>query len=165
MTLPFANDHAYFSAGVASDETHEDEDPTEVKQTPVSAFKTNLASRLKAEVQETSPCLQEGAEDKQFARWTTTWGQQFSVLLRRGVKERKHEAFSTIKIVQVLMVAFLSGLLWWQSDIINLQDQVTNVSLAHMFLYMLRYPHDITFEHHLPQWTMSISSFPDNSAS
>ncbi|XP_058218325.1 ABC transporter G family member 9 [Rhododendron vialii] len=110
--------------GVASDESHEDEDPTVVKQTLVSSFKTNLADKLKAEVQETGPCRRDGAEDKQFARWSTTWGQQFSVLLRRGVKERKHEAFSTVKIVQVLVVAFLSGLLWWQSDITNLQDQI-----------------------------------------
>lgn len=133
----FANDHTYFSVGVASDESHGDEDPAVVKQTLVSAFKTNLADKLKAEVQETGPCLRDRAEDKQFARWSTTWGQQFSVLLRRGVKERKHEAFSTVKIVQVLVVAFLSGLLWWQSDITNLQDQVTKIVLiSFLFIYI-----------------------------
>lgn len=56
--------------------------------------------------------------------WMTSWWEQFNVLLRRGLKERKHEAYSGLKIFQVLSVSILSGLLWWQSDISHIQDQV-----------------------------------------
>ncbi|KAK9950594.1 hypothetical protein M0R45_006078 [Rubus argutus] len=49
---------------------------------------------------------------------------QFSVLFWRGVKERKHESFSGLKIGEVVTVALLCGLLWWQSDISHLQDQI-----------------------------------------
>ncbi|CAL5402964.1 unnamed protein product [Camellia sinensis] len=107
---------------ISSDSSREDQNA--VKQTLVSAFKTNIADKLKSETHETGHHHGGGGlQDKQFERWNTTWWQQFSVLLRRGVKERKHQAFSFLKIGQVLVVSFLAGLLWWQSDISHLQDQ------------------------------------------
>jgi len=101
--------------------------PGTVKQNLVSAYKSNLANKLKSEVHEIDDPSQDGLNDKQVSRWATTWWQEFSVLLIRGVKERKHDSFSGLKIGQVLVVAFLSGLLWWQSDVSHLQDQV-NIS-------------------------------------
>ncbi|XP_021608822.2 ABC transporter G family member 9 [Manihot esculenta] len=95
-----------------------------VKQSLVSAYKSNLADKLKAEVHENDNHLQDGESDKQFAGWATTWWQQFAVLFRRGVKERRHESFSSLKIGQILIVALLAGLLWWQSDTSHLQDQI-----------------------------------------
>ncbi|XP_062170526.1 ABC transporter G family member 9 [Alnus glutinosa] len=110
--------------GESSDD-HKHEDQILVKQTLVSAYKCNLADKLKAELQEiNSNQFQDGCEDKQFGRWSTTWWQQFSVLFKRGVKERRHESFSGLKIGEVLVVAFLAGLLWWQSDASHLQDQI-----------------------------------------
>lgn len=94
-----------------------------IKKTLVSAYKSNLADKLKAEIQNNDNHLQGGMEDKQFRRWSTTWWQQFTILLRRGVKERRHDSFSGLKIGQVLVVSLLCGLLWWQSDISHLQDQ------------------------------------------
>jgi hypothetical protein len=113
--------YAYAVVGVSSNS----EVPGSVKQNLVSAYKSNLASKLKSEVQDIDDQPQDGLNDQKVARWATTWWQQFSVLLRRGVKERKHDSFSGLKIAQVLVVAFLSGLLWWQSDVSHLQDQVT----------------------------------------
>ncbi|KAJ6950250.1 hypothetical protein NC651_004038 [Populus alba x Populus x berolinensis] len=100
------------------------EAPGTVKQNLVSAYKSNLASKLKSEVHEIDDPSQDGLNDKQVSRWATTWWQEFSVLLIRGVKERKHDSFSGLKIGQVLAVAFLSGLLWWQSDVSHIQDQI-----------------------------------------
>uniref|UniRef100_A0A5B7BSZ5 Putative ABC transporter G family member 9 n=1 Tax=Davidia involucrata TaxID=16924 RepID=A0A5B7BSZ5_DAVIN len=108
--------------GVSPDDSREDQ--TVIKQALVSAFKSKIADKLKTELEEIDSHFHEGLEDKQYARWTTTWWQQFIVLLRRGVKERKHESFSGLKIGQVLVVAVLSGLLWWQSDVTHLQDQI-----------------------------------------
>ncbi|GFY97424.1 hypothetical protein Acr_11g0017300 [Actinidia rufa] len=100
-------------SSVSSDDSQEDQDV--VKQTLVVAFKANIADDLNAGLHETGPDhLLNRLEYKKFGRWTTTWWQQFSVLLRRGVKERKHNSFLGLKIGQVLVVAFLSGLLWWQ---------------------------------------------------
>ncbi|XP_042478186.1 ABC transporter G family member 9 [Macadamia integrifolia] len=107
--------------GVSSDNSEEDK--LAVKQDLISAYKSKLADKLKAELNETSNQLSDGTRHKQFGRWCTTWGQQFSVLLHRGLKERRHESFSGMKIGQVLVVAFLSGLLWWQSSD-HLQDQI-----------------------------------------
>ncbi|KAK9269734.1 hypothetical protein L1049_001512 [Liquidambar formosana] len=107
--------------GVSSDDSQDNQ--TVTKQILISAYKNHLAANLKEELQNRDNHLQDGLENKEFAQWSTTWCQQFSVLFRRGVKERKHESFSGLKIGQVLVVAVLSGLLWWQSDVSHLQDQ------------------------------------------
>jgi len=118
------------SAGIPCDEPREDQ--AVVKQKLVTAYMTNIAPDLKAELQQQDGQIQEVPHNKQFPRWTTTWCQQFSVLLRRGLKERKHESFSGLKIGQVLVVAFLAGLLWWQSK--SLQDQARKSPL--LFLHI-----------------------------
>ncbi|XAR56131.1 hypothetical protein NMG60_11036482 [Bertholletia excelsa] len=107
--------------GISSDDM---ENPMEVKQTLVSAFKTQMASNLQEELEQNDSPDEEGLEEKHLERWSTTWWQQFTILLRRGLKERRHESFSGLKIMQVFVVAFLCGLLWWQSDIAHLQDQI-----------------------------------------
>nr|XP_009799080.1 PREDICTED: ABC transporter G family member 22-like isoform X1 [Nicotiana sylvestris]XP_009799081.1 PREDICTED: ABC transporter G family member 22-like isoform X1 [Nicotiana sylvestris]XP_016440365.1 PREDICTED: ABC transporter G family member 22-like isoform X1 [Nicotiana tabacum]XP_016440366.1 PREDICTED: ABC transporter G family member 22-like isoform X1 [Nicotiana tabacum] len=45
-----------------------------------------------------------------------TWNQQFSILFTRGIKERSHEYFSSLRIIQVIATAIIVGLLWWHSD-------------------------------------------------
>ncbi|KAF9666811.1 hypothetical protein SADUNF_Sadunf16G0267300 [Salix dunnii] len=115
---------ADFLLDLANGVSSSTEAPGTVKQNLVSAYKNNLANKLKSEVQEIDDPSQDGLNDMQVSRWATTWWQQFYVLLIRGVKERKHDSLSGLKIVQVLVVAFLSGLLWWQSDASNIQDQM-----------------------------------------
>lgn len=66
-------------------------------------------------------------------QWTTSWWLQFKVLLVRGLRERKHESYSGLRIFQVMSVSILSGLLWWHSDISHIQDQVIT--------YILQLPH------------------------
>ncbi|KAL8510331.1 hypothetical protein ACS0TY_017223 [Phlomoides rotata] len=100
-----------------------EEDPTTIKRTLVSSYKTHLSESVKNELA-TDSQLNIPLESKKFKGWSNTWWVQFSVLLRRGIKERKHEIFSSIKISQVLIVAILTGLLWWQSDVNHLQDQI-----------------------------------------
>ncbi|XP_077243229.1 ABC-2 type transporter family protein [Tasmannia lanceolata] len=108
--------------GVSSDDAGEDR--AVVKQYLASAYNSNLADKVKKEVKEIENYGTESMQEKRMERWNTSWWEQFTVLLQRGVKERKHEAFSGLKIVQVLVVAFLTGLLWWQSGISHLQDQI-----------------------------------------
>ncbi|XP_073149876.1 ABC transporter G family member 22-like isoform X2 [Henckelia pumila] len=55
-----------------------------------------------------------------------SWYEQYSILFWRGLKERKNDYFSWLRITQVLATAVILGLLWWQSGGDNpkeLQDQ------------------------------------------
>ncbi|XP_022142774.1 ABC transporter G family member 9-like [Momordica charantia] len=100
------------------------EEPAMIKQKLVSSYKTNIAVKLESEQQELTDEHWFGVEsdkDKNFERWSTTWWQEFCVLLRRGIKERKYESFSGLEVGQVLVIAFFCGILWWQCD--DLQDQ------------------------------------------
>lgn len=104
---------------------NDSEDPTMVKEKLILAYKNDLASKMKVEMQEEGQSVvRHESESKEIQKWPTTWWQQFSVLLRRGLKERKHETFDFLKIAQVVVVAFIGGLLWWQSDLTHLQDQI-----------------------------------------
>ncbi|KAE8681072.1 ABC transporter G family member 9 [Hibiscus syriacus] len=95
-----------------------------VKKTLVSEYKSNIAEQLREELNEHCDQLHNRTEHKKFERWPTTWWQQFTELLQRGLKERKHESFSIFNTAEALAVAVLLGLLWWQSGIAHLQDQI-----------------------------------------
>ncbi|XP_021808246.1 ABC transporter G family member 9-like [Prunus avium] len=110
------------ASGLAPDGSHENK--SKPRQSLALAYKHSRLDSLKAQLQETnSRQFQDGSEDKSLAKWPTTWWQQFSVLLKRGLKERRHESFSGLQIGQVVAVALLAGLLWWQSNFSHLQDQ------------------------------------------
>ncbi|KAI3837891.1 hypothetical protein MKW92_000135 [Papaver armeniacum] len=96
-----------------------------VKQQLISAYKTTLEDKVKSEMDSEGDLLDyKDHDDKDFGRWSTSWGQQFWVLLRRDIKERKNEAFSSLKISQISVMSLLCGLLWWKSSTAELQDQI-----------------------------------------
>ncbi|XP_047318605.1 ABC transporter G family member 9-like [Impatiens glandulifera] len=102
---------------------------TNVKNTLISYFKNNNEVKsLTKELQVTTNDFHENSREKRkdhgTRKWSTTWWQQFTVLFKRGLKERRHESFSGLVIAQVLFGAILSGLLWWKTDADNIQDQV-----------------------------------------
>ncbi|KAG7628226.1 P-loop containing nucleoside triphosphate hydrolase [Arabidopsis thaliana x Arabidopsis arenosa] len=49
--------------------------------------------------------------------WGLSWWEQYCLLSLRGIKERRHDYFSWLRVTQVLSTAIILGLLWWQSDI------------------------------------------------
>ncbi|KAJ4954216.1 hypothetical protein NE237_031048 [Protea cynaroides] len=58
--------------------------------------------------------------------WGATWWEQYSILFSRGLKERRHEYLSSLRLIQVIAMAIITGLLWWHSDVSSpkrLQDQ------------------------------------------
>ena len=57
-------------------------------------------------------------------QWSTSWYEQFRVLLSRSLKERRYEAFNKLRIFQVISVATLGGLLWWHTSPNHIQDRV-----------------------------------------
>ncbi|XP_059648636.1 ABC transporter G family member 21 [Cornus florida] len=126
--------------GVAPDTKHDDqheshgrpdhhEDQNSIKQSLISSYRKNLYPAVKDEIHRscrdavrpaTGPSPSRTCENQ----WTTSWWMQFKVLLERGLKERKHESYSCLRIFQVMSVSILSGLLWWHSDTSHIQDQV-----------------------------------------
>ncbi|KAL3638907.1 ABC transporter G member 22 [Castilleja foliolosa] len=48
--------------------------------------------------------------------WGANWTSQFSILFQRGLKERRHEYLSSLRIIQVISTAIIVGLLWFNSD-------------------------------------------------
>lgn len=53
---------------------------------------------------------------KMKQEWCTNWWEQFEILLRRSLKERRHEAFSTLHLFQIFVVAIIVGVLWFKSS-------------------------------------------------
>ena len=49
--------------------------------------------------------------------WNVTWSEQFCLLMSRGFKERRHEVWSGLKIGQILVISFIVGCLWYNSDL------------------------------------------------
>lgn len=57
-------------------------------------------------------------------QWCTSWWHQFKVLLLRGLRERRYDAFNRLRIFQVISVAILGGLLWWNTPTSHIEDRV-----------------------------------------
>jgi hypothetical protein len=114
--------------GIYTDEMNHDHNIDKQKLISAFKFKSNSETQSKPEeLQEIndSDTSQGRFQETGSGKWPTSWSQQFFVLLRRDVKERKYESFSGLRIGQVLVVALMSGLLWYKSDMSHLQDQVT----------------------------------------
>eukprot|EP00252_Welwitschia_mirabilis_P021401 TRINITY_DN5495_c0_g3_i3.p1 TRINITY_DN5495_c0_g3~~TRINITY_DN5495_c0_g3_i3.p1 ORF type:complete len:700 (-),score=99.66 TRINITY_DN5495_c0_g3_i3:995-3094(-) len=90
--------------------------PQNVLEYLIGAYETSLAKveneRL-SKLSEASDELKHAIYEKR--EWGATWWEQFSILFIRGLKERRHEYLSCLRIAQVLCTAFLLGCLWWQS--------------------------------------------------
>ncbi|KAK9064643.1 hypothetical protein SSX86_016025 [Deinandra increscens subsp. villosa] len=131
--LDLANDESPTTRN--QDQDHEGrldyiKDRNSIKQFLISSYKNNLQHLVKHDihdrhVQDTTPSIQGTSRSQRCDKqWTTSWWMQFKVLLKRSLRERRHESYSRLRIFQVMSVSILSGLLWWHSDLSHLQDQV-----------------------------------------
>ncbi|KAK7278770.1 hypothetical protein RJT34_23806 [Clitoria ternatea] len=110
-------------------ETHNGKpSPAVVHEYLVEAYESRVAESEKKKIMVPIP-LDEAVKSKVSSRkrqWGASWGEQYSILFWRGIKERRHDYFSWLRVTQVLSTAVILGLLWWQSDTKNpkdLQDQ------------------------------------------
>ncbi|CAL9071527.1 unnamed protein product [Musa textilis] len=108
--------------GISINETTED--TTYTKEALLDAYNHHLRGKLAEELLGLSQQLeqQQHETEKMTNQWCTTWWQQFTVLLQRGLKERRHENFAGIKVAQVIISAFIGGILWYGSAG-HIQDQ------------------------------------------
>ncbi|MED6209155.1 ABC transporter G member 14 [Stylosanthes scabra] len=114
-------------------ESHEAERKV-VREALISAYDKNIATQLKAELCSSlevnnynNDVTKDAFAKKQRRRdweWSTSWWDQLKVLLQRGLRERRYEAFNRLRIFQVTSVAFLGGLLWWQTPQSHIGDRI-----------------------------------------
>ncbi|XP_031474980.1 ABC transporter G family member 22-like isoform X2 [Nymphaea colorata] len=102
--------------------------PCDVHDYLVEAFETRVADNEKKKLLKPSP-IDDELKSKVLSKhreWGTSWAEQFSILFCRGLKERRHEYLSWMRVTQVFSTAIILGLLWWHSDVHtpkNLEDQ------------------------------------------
>ncbi|KAJ6746065.1 ABC TRANSPORTER G FAMILY MEMBER 28 [Salix koriyanagi] len=105
--------------------------PAAVHEYLVEAYETRVADKEKKKLMVPTPLDEEvkAKVSSQKRQWGASWWQQYTILFCRGIKERRHDYFSWLRITQVLSTAIILGLLWWKSDsnsLKGLQDQVNN---------------------------------------
>ncbi|XP_073313781.1 ABC transporter G family member 14-like [Primulina huaijiensis] len=115
------------------------QDPASVREFLISAYDKNISTRLKTELYSSDVIIYNYNEenstrdDLKFEKWCTTWWHQFHVLLLRGLRERRFEAFNRLRTFQVVSVAILGGLLWWQTPPSHIDDRIAMLSFFSVF--------------------------------
>ncbi|KAH7681033.1 Taurine-transporting ATPase protein [Dioscorea alata] len=134
--------------GIAHGDNHGD--PSSVKQTLVTSYNKTLAPKVKECINATltrdavqTETISSNNNKKEEEMQTKkkkkdycniSWLSQFTILLHRSLKERRHESFSSLRIFQVLATAILAGLMWWHSNINNIQDRLGLLFFISIFL-------------------------------
>ncbi|MBA0680389.1 hypothetical protein Goari_012091, partial [Gossypium aridum] len=106
-----------------------EEEQKSVKDALLSAYEKNISTKLKAElcnldVNNFVNTKEASARYEKSEQWCTSRWYQFKVLLQRGVRERRYEAFNRLRIFQVISVAVLGGLLWWHTPASHISDRI-----------------------------------------
>ncbi|GAB4857192.1 ABC transporter G member 22 [Ancistrocladus abbreviatus] len=101
-----------------TESTKEKPSPAVIHDYLVEAYESRVAEKEKKNIMVPIPIDEELKSKLSFPRreWGASWWEQCSILFWRGLKERKHDYFSWLRITQVLVTAIILGLLWWQSD-------------------------------------------------
>ncbi|XP_062216757.1 ABC transporter G family member 22-like isoform X2 [Phragmites australis] len=94
----------------------------------VDAYETRVAYKEKKKLLAPLPISDDMKATITSAKreWGTSWWQQYSILFCRGIKERRHDYLSWMRITQVIATSIILGLLWWHSDpstLKGLEDQ------------------------------------------
>lgn len=96
----------------------------------VGAYETRVAGIEKQKLLKPAPIdtmwMMQGRGPCSLDESRVGWWEQYHILFWRGLKERRHEYLSCIRVIQVVATAVIIGLLWWHSDAStpkNLQDQ------------------------------------------
>ncbi|XP_042507962.1 ABC transporter G family member 25-like [Macadamia integrifolia] len=113
-----------------------------LKQTLISSYNNLIGPNVKAGCLDTSPIMTNGVKNrvafeshgskspnKETQRSihsgsSSSWFNQFTILVQRSLKERRHESFNSLKVFQVIVAAVLAGGMWWHSDIRDIQDRL-----------------------------------------
>uniref|UniRef100_J3N6F5 ABC transporter domain-containing protein n=1 Tax=Oryza brachyantha TaxID=4533 RepID=J3N6F5_ORYBR len=79
-----------------------------VKQSLMASYSRVLAPRVKASIDAGDHADAGGEQQQQAAEscsGCTSWANQFTILLRRSLKERRHETFTSLRLFQIIAPA------------------------------------------------------------
>ncbi|KAG1331113.1 ABC transporter G family member 25 [Cocos nucifera] len=116
--------------GVAQIDYQGDADKSDVKQSLITSYNSVLAPKVKACIAAAvaGDAAETGSESstkrKERNCSSISWFGQFSILLRRSLKERRHETFNSLRVFQVMAAAILAGSMWWHSNIHDVRDRL-----------------------------------------
>ncbi|XP_074283056.1 ABC transporter G family member 14-like [Silene latifolia] len=136
------------ASGIGPDSKHATEqgenmekEKKQVKEALILGYQNTISNRLKSELCNFDAAVcnwkKDGSKitrkDMKKEEWCTSWWHQLRVLLQRGMKERRFEAFNRLRIFQVLSVAVLGGLLWWHTPLSHIQDRIALIFFFSVF--------------------------------
>ncbi|KAJ4839648.1 ABC transporter G member 14 [Turnera subulata] len=130
LLLDLANGIAPDSKNATEHGENAEQEQKLLRETLISAYEKNISSKLKAELCNLDVSNYTNRKDsiprtdKKSDQWCTSWWYQFKVLFQRGLRERRYESFNRLRIFQVLSVATLGGLLWWQTPASHIADRI-----------------------------------------
>ncbi|KAH0747418.1 hypothetical protein KY285_009075 [Solanum tuberosum] len=120
--------------GVCQFDGVSEKDKPNVKQTLISTYNNVLAPKVKAACLETTNIVPKeimnqgtytcSSSKRSCTSCISNWFNQFSILLQRGLKERRHETFNYLRVFQVIAASLLAGSMWWHSDYRDIQDRL-----------------------------------------
>lgn len=117
--------------GVCQFDGVSEKDKPNVKQTLISTYNNVLAPKVKAACLESTNIVPKEIMNKGTYTCASSkrscisnWFNQFSILLQRGLKERRHETFNYLRVFQVIAASLLAGSMWWHSDYRDIQDRL-----------------------------------------
>jgi hypothetical protein len=100
----------------------------DVKRSLISSYNEVLAPTVKASIGADVAQQPLAAESRRRVAvgggYATGWCDQFTVLLRRSLKERRHEAFTSLRLFQIVAPALVAGAMWWRSSPAAAQDRL-----------------------------------------
>ncbi|KAJ1274764.1 hypothetical protein BS78_05G086400 [Paspalum vaginatum] len=103
-----------------------------VKQTLISSYNMVLAPRVKASVTAGVAAAEHAnnvgdqppVPPSESCSGCTSWANQFTILLRRSLKERRHETFTSLRVFQIMAPALVAGAMWWRSSALAVGDRL-----------------------------------------
>ncbi|KAG6492045.1 ABC transporter G family member 25-like [Zingiber officinale] len=115
--------------GISQTEYQVDAEKSTVRQSLISSYNQVLAPKVKARLTGAAADANQSGrelftEKEKKDKSRISWFSQFTILLRRSLKERRHESFNTLRVVQVMAAAVLSGSMWWHSSLSDVQDRL-----------------------------------------
>ncbi|XP_074332745.1 ABC transporter G family member 14-like [Apium graveolens] len=131
LLLDLANGIRPDSVQVTEQGDATEQEQKSVREVLKASYDTNIFTRLRAEicsadVNNYSPTKCDSSKLRvNSEQWCTSWCHQFKVLLLRGLRERRYDAFNRLRIFQVISVAVLGGLLWWNTPTSHIEDRIT----------------------------------------
>uniref|UniRef100_A0A7N0RC10 ABC transporter domain-containing protein n=1 Tax=Kalanchoe fedtschenkoi TaxID=63787 RepID=A0A7N0RC10_KALFE len=120
--------------GVCHVDVLAERDKLNVRQSLISSYNNVLAPKVNAAcIAASEPSTVENHNGQSNCnrrnstncrQFVSAWFNQFSILLQRSVKERRHESFNTLRVFQVMAASLLAGFMWWHSDYRDVQDRL-----------------------------------------